>query len=140
MTKPPAAGGVPRRDGMQARVLLVDDDEDYALFVKQLLHRIGVDGPMDVVHDAEGAEALLEKRRYDIVVSDYDLGAGNGVRVLEAARRLSPEAQRILLTSAPDRAQRHLDHGKGDGLAHGLWDKRWELGRIRDQLKGLFAY
>jgi CheY-like chemotaxis protein len=117
------------------RVLLVDDDEDYTVFVRRLLARMGYDYPLDVAHGEEAALAALQRHEYDIVVSDYELQPGDGLRVLEHVRRHSPHAQRILLTSAPERAQKHLR--AGDGLTHGVWDKRWELGTIRDRLTTL---
>jgi DNA-binding response OmpR family regulator len=117
------------------RVLLVDDDEDYTAFVRRLLARIGYDAPLDVAHDEQSALEALHRQQYDVVVSDYDLNPGSGVRVLVHVRKLWPRAQRILLTSAPDVARDELD--KHQAPADGVWDKRWELGTIRDQLRTL---
>jgi CheY-like chemotaxis protein len=125
-----------RKDGIPApRVLLVDDDEDYTLFVKRLLGRMGYSAPLDIVHDEKAAVKALNEREYDVVVSDYELRPGNGLRVLEHVKRLSPKARRILLTSAPEEAQKHLCQEQG--LTHSVWDKRWELGTIRERLTTL---
>src|SRR3989442_922309 len=90
------------------RILLIDDDEDYALFMGRLLARLGLDKPFDVVHDERGAMRAVADQRYDLVVCDLELHPGNGVNILEAVRKAQPEAQRILLTSAPDRARRQI--------------------------------
>lgn len=134
---PPNGPGDAKQEGMPARVLLVDDDEDYTLFVKRLLHRMGYDRPLDIVHDEDAAIVALQSQKYDVVVSDFELQPGSGLRVLEHVRRLSPKAHRILLTSAPDKALKHLPHDRE--LAHGIWDKRWELGMIRDRLTSLMS-
>lgn len=117
---------------------MVDDDEDYAQFVKRLLARGGTVGPLDVAHNERQAFEALERNQYDIVVSDLDLRGGTGVRVLEQVRQRSPQAQRILLTSAPEQAERQLV--SRDSLAHQVWDKRWELGTIRDRLRSLLRF
>lgn len=114
------------------RVLLVDDDEDYTAFIKRLLARHGNVAQPDIVHDEQAALRALQAHEYDVVVSDYELHPGNGIRILEQVRKLRPKAQRILLTSAPDKALKQLPHG--DPLAHGVWDKRWELPTLRERL------
>lgn len=129
--------GRPERDGMPtpSRVLLVEDDDDYAQTVKRVIHRLGDGHAPDIVHDEPTALAAISRTRYDVVVSDYDLSPGNGMRVLEHVRRTWPQAHRILLTSAPDRARRAL--GDGDDIVHQVWDKRWELETIRIRLRAI---
>jgi CheY-like chemotaxis protein len=119
------------------RVLLVDDDEDYTAFIKRLLARHGGVAQPDVVHDEQAALKALQAHEYDVVVSDYELHPGNGLRILQEVRRLRPKAQRILLTSAPEKALKQLPHG--DPLAHGVWDKRWEMTTLREHLSTLLA-
>ncbi|MCB1858342.1 MAG: tetratricopeptide repeat protein [Gammaproteobacteria bacterium] len=66
--------------------LVVDDFGDMRSMIKGMLATIGV---TDIDLAANGADAVtaMEKRRYDIVLCDYNLGAGkNGQQVLEEAR------------------------------------------------------
>lgn len=122
-----------RKEGIHTvRVLLVDDDEDYTAFIKRLLARNGNVAQPDIVHDEQAALRALQAHEYDLVVSDYELHPGNGLKILEQVRRLRPRAQRILLTSAPDKALKQLPNG--DPLAHGVWDKRWEMTTLRERL------
>lgn len=128
----------PSRTGMSPRVLLVDDDEDYTIFVRKVLARMGVRHPLDVVHSEVAAIDALNEHEYDVVVSDYELRPGSGVDVLRHVAKRSPSARRILLTSTPEQARKGL--GGDDGLAHGVWDKRWELGDLRDHLTTLLTH
>jgi CheY-like chemotaxis protein len=114
------------------RVLLVDDDEDYAVFVKHLLMRLGRVERLDIHSDLKGAVDAMGQASYDLVVSDYNLGVGNGGKILEEARVRLPRARRILLTSSPDRAQREL---QAAGITpHAVWDKRWDTPAIVAEL------
>lgn len=128
----------PGKDGVRTvKVLLIDDDEDYTAFIKRLLARHGNVATPDIVHDEQAALKALQSREYDVVVSDYELHPGNGLRILEQVRKIRPKAQRILLTSAPEKALKHLPNG--DSLAHGVWDKRWEMAMLKDRLATLLS-
>lgn len=123
------------RPTSEPRVLLVDDDEDYTEFVMRLLTRMGHAGRLHMVHDEESALKAIQEGQYDVVVSDYELQPGCGIRVLEHVSKQQPGAQRILLTSAPDKAQAEMTT-RGE-VVHDVWDKRWELGTIRSQLESI---
>lgn len=115
----------------------MDDDEDYAVFVQQLLARMGYEsGPIEIAHDEPSALRRVDEQEFDVVVSDLELSPGNGLHILKHVRDRWPQAQRILLTSAPEKARTEMKNGDAN-LAHGVWDKKWELGTIRAELKRL---
>lgn len=82
------------------RVALVDDDRDWALMQARLLEarsdRLDVDvhtAPADVL---DGLDAV------DCVISDYDMGAADGIEFLKRVRRRDPELPFILVTGQGD--------------------------------------
>lgn len=113
----------------------MDDDEDYAVFLKSLLVRLGHRGPLDIVVDEASALEALGRAEYDLVISDYDLGKGDGGQILGAARKRNPRGRNVLITSLPERARRRL---ASDGVdADAVWDKRWETAVLTRELQAI---
>jgi len=79
------------------RVLVVDDEDELRAYVKDALALLP---DVEVVACASGEEGLAELRArpFDVVLSDQRMGAMDGVRFLEAAAALAPDAPRILMT------------------------------------------
>lgn len=119
------------------RILLVEDDEDYAHVIRRLFQKAGHDGPLTLVHDEDTALRTIAKEPFDVVLSDLELHPGSGVRVLQKAREAHPAARRILLTSAPDKARTHL--GDAVELVHAIWDKHWALSQIQAELRRMLG-
>ena len=78
-------------------LLLVDDDESTRYIVRRVLARY--DGT-HVREAASGEEAirLLREQPFDVILSDYNMGAASGVDVLCLAKDLQPHAQRLLMS------------------------------------------
>ncbi|NRF66191.1 response regulator [Aquincola sp. S2] len=84
-------------------VLVVDDDEALAQCLGRKLQRhFGEALTVEVCADAQAALARLHTRAFDIVVSDLDMPALDGITLLGHARALQPNALRILLLGASD--------------------------------------
>ncbi|MFW5922419.1 MAG: bacterio-opsin activator domain-containing protein [Halodesulfurarchaeum sp.] len=82
------------------RVLLVDDDTDFAETAAKLLKR-GDDSLEVIVRtDPDEAIATLESTTVDAVISDYRMPNRDGFDVLEAARSLDPSLPFFLITGA----------------------------------------
>ena len=78
-------------------ILFVDDDTVTLKALSGLLRRLP-NLHVDTAESADAALGLLAKRRYDIVLCDYDLGKGaTGEAVLNAA---SPGADTVLVTGS----------------------------------------
>jgi two-component system response regulator HydG len=79
-------------------VLVVDDEPSIRLTVSMLLRGEGL-----TVREADGvaaATALLERERFDLVITDLRFGdVEGGLGVLRAARRENPGAEVVLLTA-----------------------------------------
>jgi PAS domain S-box-containing protein len=103
------------------RVLLVEDDEDDFLLVRDALRAMGSGGvSIDWVREAEPALAALAEARHEVCLLDYRLGPHTGVELLEEARRRGVHTPIILLTgmaegSAVDRQAQQA--GAADFLA-----------------------
>jgi two-component system chemotaxis response regulator CheY len=66
-------------------VLVVDDLATMSRIVCTLLRQIGV-ATIDTATDGADALAKLERRRYDIVISDWNMQPMNGLDLLRRAR------------------------------------------------------
>jgi putative nucleotidyltransferase with HDIG domain len=79
------------------RILLVDDDP----LILQALTRILKAEGYDVVAHTDPVEASAE-RGFVVVITDFMMPQMNGIELLAALRKSSPDAVRILLTAAAD--------------------------------------
>lgn len=67
--------------------LVIDDFGDMRTMIKGLLRSLGAQD-IDAARDGREAVELMEKRSYDVVLCDYNLGKGkDGQQVLEEARK-----------------------------------------------------
>jgi len=85
-----------------ARVVVIDDDEDFRLFVETMLQAI--DGFTVVGTAGDGAEgaAVVGRTRPDIVVLDLQMPVVDGMTARPELRRLVPEARIVVVSAFPD--------------------------------------
>lgn len=83
----------------RARILLVDDDPDLALFTTHVLTKRG---RFAVTHtpDPVTALALAADGSYDLVFADLDLPVMSGLELIAALRRQAPGLPVVLLVPA----------------------------------------
>ena len=81
-------------------ILLVDDDPVILLTVRKQLEQY--DFNIETAESGEIAVKMLEKKRYDIVITDIIMYQINGLEVLKIAKDKSPETIVILLTAQSD--------------------------------------
>jgi CheY-like chemotaxis protein len=81
-----------------ARVLLIENDPDAALFA---IHVLGTRGQFAVTHAADVVTALrlAEADSWDLVLTDLDLPGMEGLELIRALRRLAPEVPVAVLTA-----------------------------------------
>jgi DNA-binding response OmpR family regulator len=81
----------------QPRILVVDDEEVTRLSLAEILSLEGY----QVASAGSGEEALqkLEKETFDLVLADLVMKEVDGLQVMEAVKRLSPETVVIMLTA-----------------------------------------
>src|SRR5919107_3023326 len=85
----------------KATVLVIDDEEDHAQVMCEALTRQG--HKCDVTYKLAEARAKLERRRYDVVVTDLMMdGRKDGLEGLNLAKQQAPAPPGILVTAHGD--------------------------------------
>ncbi|MEO6954152.1 MAG: sigma-54 dependent transcriptional regulator [Polyangia bacterium] len=82
---------------MTFRTLIVDDEETYALSLKRLLSRRGVEA--QVAGTAQAGIAAARAGGFDLVILDYMLPDGNGLDLIPALRALRPAPTVLMMTA-----------------------------------------
>jgi response regulator of citrate/malate metabolism len=68
------------------RVLLIDDDEDYFVIVRDLLSEVqGFRAELKWSDSYENGLAVIGQNHTDVIIVDYRLGAHNGLELLNEA-------------------------------------------------------
>lgn len=78
------------------RVLLVDDEEDFATALRDRLAKRGF--VAEAVFDGEAAIERVRSCRFDVMVVDLRMPGMGGLATLRAARSLDPHLQVVVLT------------------------------------------
>lgn len=87
----------PGPEGAAIRVLLVDDEEDFARTLSKVLSRRGLD--VDCAFSGEAALERLETTAYQVAVVDLKMPGMDGLELLERAKHRHPNLEVILLTA-----------------------------------------
>ena len=81
-----------------ATLLIIDDDEDDFILVKDLLTDISKAYVLDWAPTYESGQILLRENRHDLCLMDYKLGAHDGIELLKFAHEVGFSGPVILLT------------------------------------------
>src|SRR5688500_5639321 len=114
----------------KANILVVDDEEDHAQVMCEALTRLG--HKCDVTYSLPEARARLDRRPYDVVVTDLVMdGRRDGLEVLKRTRELEPAPPVILVTAHGDipTAVKAMNEG-----AHSFIEKPLDLEYFRAQV------
>ena len=96
----------------QVHILLVEDDEDDYLIVKDLLSDIEeTTFQIDWVSEYDEAKQRIHPHRYDIFLFDYRLGRHTGLDLVRYVRTIKSSTPCILLTGQDDH---HVDVMAGE--------------------------
>ncbi len=77
-------------------ILVVDDDRNLCQAISTLLSRQSHDAVC--AYSGQSAQELLEKRMFDLVITDLRLVDGNGTDIIRTVKRLMPDTEIIMLT------------------------------------------
>jgi DNA-binding NtrC family response regulator len=115
---------------VKATILVVDDEREHAQVMCEALERQG--HKCDVTYNLPEARQRLDRRRYDVVVTDLMMdGRKDGLEVLAAAKRQQPPPPVILVTAHG--AVRTYKEAMGLG-AFDFIEKPLDLGDLRAQV------
>ena len=84
-------------------ILLVDDESMILTSIRTLL-MLEADYSIESFTDPREAARYLSNNQVDVTVSDYLMPGMTGIQLLAEAKRLQPEATRVLLTGHADKA------------------------------------
>src|SRR3954467_10349636 len=85
----------------KANLLVVDDERDHAQVMCEALARQG--HKCDVTYSLDEARARMEKKHYDVIVTDLVMeGRRDGLEVLHESRHFDPPPPVILVTAHAD--------------------------------------
>ena len=83
------------------RVLVVDDEDDVAIFMSCFLSRFGIEN--DVAKDGESALKFLNNNPYNCVFLDLNLGSGiNGFDILKRIKADKPKMKVVVISGSVD--------------------------------------
>jgi two-component system, NtrC family, response regulator HydG len=86
----------PKTDPAALRLLIIDNDEGHAQAVAESLERVGYHCTV-ATSGSEGAR-LIERERFDIVLTDLMMNDLDGLEILARAKNDLPDAEVILVT------------------------------------------
>ena len=87
---------------MKQRILFAEDEPISRKLISMFLRREGYE--VDEAKDGAEALDLLNKFKFDLVISDIRMPRVDGFAVIKRLRATSPETPFIILTSYPDDA------------------------------------
>jgi signal transduction histidine kinase len=117
------------------KLLIVDDDEDDFLLVRDLLDEI-TKGPyqLDWASSYASGRQLLSRNAHDLCLMDYKLGAHDGIELLAESQQLGFSGPIILLTGM------HQGEVDMQALAAGAVDYLVKAGLTAEQLARAIRY
>lgn len=100
------------------QILYLEDSPTDARWVQDLLAAASLPSHIAVAADREAFESLLERRKFDLLLLDYNLPGYSGLAALRQAQKLLPELPAIIISGAlnPDEAVECLRLGAADYL------------------------
>lgn len=81
------------------RVLIVDDEEKVAFFLRESLEELGHDCTIIAAGSGEEALERVQQEHYDLLVSDLRMPGIDGLELFERVREVSPHTRLILITA-----------------------------------------
>jgi two-component system cell cycle sensor histidine kinase/response regulator CckA len=97
---PPASASPLPTPSLKVRILHVEDNPVDVELIRQNLRRGGIDVEVVVVDGTRDCEERLEREKFDLVISDYNLPRGNGLEVLAAVRKMNKGIPFILVSGS----------------------------------------
>lgn len=81
-----------------ANILIVDDYKTMLRVIRNLLKQIGFDN-VDEATDGQMALGLIEKKKYDLIISDWNMEPMTGLDLLKSVRAANNNVPFIMVTA-----------------------------------------
>lgn len=98
------------------RILLIDDDPIFLRIARELLEREFPDAHFTQIREPERLAKVLESGGFSLVVTDHELGWGNGLEVLRRVKARWPDCPVIMFTASGN------EEVAVEGMKGGLYD------------------
>ncbi len=82
---------------MAERLLIVEDEDTLCESLQRVFQREGYE--VDIADSAESAFTLLEKKSYDLIITDIILPGISGIELLVKYRKKNPSQKVIVITA-----------------------------------------
>jgi len=124
-----------KREGQEAAILLVDDDEDTLHLMKHTL--IKDDYRILTATSAQMGLQLLAEHNIKVVVSDQQMPGMNGVEFLRRVKLLHPHTVRIMLSGQTEFET--VSEAVNQGEIYRFLAKNWTKEQLRKEIREAFA-
>jgi DNA-binding NtrC family response regulator len=113
-----------------ASILIVEDVVQLAHIVKELLE--AEDYFAHCAHTYEAGLAALQERRFDLLITDVNLGAISGVELIRKSQDITPGIKSLLMSGYPIAAELKKDSAL---RCTGFLDKPFTPSKLYDSVK-----
>ena len=79
------------------KLLIVDDEEEICLLLRQLLKKMGTEA--DIAHTISTGMATFSTYRYDVVFLDINLPDGSGLDLVPRLKEVNPNVKIIVISA-----------------------------------------
>lgn len=115
----------------RSAILVVDDDADCCLVMKDILEDLGYQ--VDTARDSVGALALVRGHSYRIVLVDLYLPGSDGLTFIKLMRTLTSQLPAVIVTGDP--TDPRVAEARNDGVT-GVVSKPVDISRLRTIING----
>jgi two-component system chemotaxis response regulator CheY len=120
------------------KVIVVEDNELYLKTLKLLLSRAGYD--VRVASGISGAFAMALQEQPDLIITDYNLGDGTGLELVERLSQLKRLGQRqyVVMSGRPPQEWRSVcEQSPASHRVAGFLQKPFTFAELQSVLTGL---
>jgi CheY-like chemotaxis protein/predicted regulator of Ras-like GTPase activity (Roadblock/LC7/MglB family) len=89
------------------QVLIVDDAKDIVFLLMHSLKRLGPEYEVTTATDGATALELIQKQKFDLIITDYMMPGMTGVDLAQVVRKVSPDTQVVLMTAHDSKGMRN---------------------------------
>ena len=100
---------------MNASILIVDDDQDIAINMSDVLNDLGYEA--DIANDGSSALKLARSKQYDVALLDFKMPDMDGAELYARMKKLQPSVVAIMVTA----------YAESDGVDRALSAGTWQV-------------
>jgi CheY-like chemotaxis protein len=114
------------------RIFVIDDDQTIRETIRDVLVRLGCE--VETARDGAEAEAMIDQRRYDLVVSDIKMPYHNGYEIFALVKNADPDCPVMLMTGFGYDPNHSIIRARQEGLAAVLF-KPFKIDQLLEEIR-----